>query len=374
MSSSPPARRDEVVINATALGRSPDGISAVARHLVTALVSADSRFRFLVVMTTAAPTLLPALNTQAHVRVRWVSDRIAPHRGTSGHARRWWFANQLAWRHRQQGVFGLSQIEAPLVGRPGIILIHDVIPLQSPAYHPRQRHYFAHLLGRAARRAAFVAVPSEATRAAVIDALGVDADRVCVIPHGPTVPIADTISARRRPATVLYLGRPKAAKNLGVLIEAVGRMAPAHDVRLIVAGGGELDVPVPASLATRVEIVGEVTEARKLSLLDEATMLVSPSPHEGFGLPALEALARGCPVIAAEGGSLAEVCHDAALYVDTGNADALASTIGRVLADETLGPALSARGLARARDFSWTRAANGYLELFERASDPHREK
>jgi len=290
-------------------------------------------------------------------------------------------ANGLALRRREALIFGLSQLEAPLVGPPGVVMVHDMIPWLFPAAHPRQHHFYRHVLGPALKRAVAVVTPSAATRDHVCRGYGLPLERVHVIPHGSPVPIAFERPPRRGNGRyVLWIGRPDPTKNLSTLIAAFRLVQRQLDVRLVIAGEGSEIEENAAGLrydaSDRITVLGPVSESEKIALLDGASALVCPSLHEGFGFTPLEAMARGCPVVAAGAGALPEVCGDAAIYADPRRPDAIADALRRVLLRPELAQALAARGRTRSAAWSWEASVRAHLTLLNRCAigppDPSR--
>jgi glycosyltransferase involved in cell wall biosynthesis len=355
-----------VIVNATSIGRVLGGIGVYGVLLVKALGRVDTPLRFRVLLNEDARPHFAGFAFPDHVRVHYVPAALSPDRGTRGHVLRWLYATQRALRAGRSLVFGTSQIEAPLVGAPGIVTVHDVIPLLYERYHPRQRHFYRHVLGPALRGASAVITPSRATKERLQEHYGLDADRIRVIPHGPSVPVAtrSTRPAPREPF-ILCIGRPNPIKNIRTLLAAHRLLRPYMRVKVVFAGG---EVPLPAGAAAHdpdVVFLGNVTDAEKLDLLDRASVLVCPSLYEGFGFPPLEAMARGCPVVLSTTGSLPEVGGDAARYVDPRDPTGMAAVIHDVLADARQRERMVERGFRRARMFSWEASARQHVSLFE---------
>jgi glycosyltransferase involved in cell wall biosynthesis len=361
-----------VVVNATSIAGRADGIGAYGVHLLKALAQVDGEIRFQVYLNARARERFEGVAFPDRMRVEWVSGSMSPDHGTQGHLRRWLHANALALRHRDSLLFATSQIEAPLWGRPGIVTVHDVIPLLFPGDHPRQSHYYRRCLGPALRRAAAVITPSETTKRLLASIYGLRPEKIHVIAHGPTVPPrnGEPASWRGRPY-VLCLAHASPTKNLGALVRAFALVQAHIGEDLVIAGTG-LDGAGVGSLlrrlavpASRVQLRPNVSDGEKLQLLDGASLFVYPSLDEGFGLPPLEAMARGCPVVTASSGSLSEVCADAPVYVDPRDVSGIARTLHAVLRDPERRQRLAQRGLARARAFSWESSVRRHLELFQ---------
>jgi glycosyltransferase involved in cell wall biosynthesis len=223
-----------------------------------------------------------------------------------------------------------------------------------------------------------VHVPSSFVRDEVVELLGLDAERVRVVPHGLDEPgrgDLDEAPRGRSAPYVLALGAVEPRKDLPTLVMAFAELARDHDdLELVVAGpdgwGGEaFSAAVRASgLAGRVVRVGYLDELELKSLLSGATVLAYPSLYEGFGFPPLEAMAAGVPVVATAAGAVPEVVGDAAELVVPGDVPALAEALTRVIEDDSLRARLIAAGRARAASFTWASAAASMVELYREAA------
>lgn len=364
-----------IVINATSIGAKPDGIGAYGVHLIHALAAADCGLQFKIFLNRDAKTRFEGFPATDDVAFGWVSPRVSPDRGSKGHIARWAFAQSLALRYRATPVFSLSQLEATGVGGPSIVTVHDVIPLLYPEHHPRQHPYYKRFLGPALRRASAVVTPSQTTALQLEQHYSLDPGLIHVIPHGPTVPRRSETSrvATTRPF-ILCLAPPSPTKNLQALIAAFGLIKDRIGEDLVIAGadierGLSAWPGIEKDVADRVQLRSNISDQEKIALLDQASALVCPSLDEGFGLPTLEAMNRGCPVVASHAGSLPEVCGGAAALVDPTDILAMAATLARVVIDERLRRSLIARGTERARAFSWRRSARRHIEVLRFALD-----
>ena len=252
---------------------------------------------------------------------------------------------------------------APLAGRRNVVVVHDVAPLREPGwYSDLYVRWQRAILPRIARRAARVIAPSAFSKAEVVELLGVPESRVAVVPGGVDArftPSADAAGARRALGLegkdyVLTVASRTARKNLTVLDLAARRLA-ARGVALVAAGGDRPQFRDAASTAG-VRALGHVDDALLPGLYAGAAAFVLPSLYEGFGLTALEALAAGVPVVAADRGALPEVCGDAAQLVDPTDAEAVAAALERALDDPD---AWRAAGPPRAAPLTWEATARG---------------
>jgi glycosyltransferase involved in cell wall biosynthesis len=211
------------------------------------------------------------------------------------------------------------------------------------------------------RRARLVITVSEFARGELIDALGADPDRVAVVPNGVDErfsPDADPTAARNAHGLtrsyVLAVGTRIARKNLAVLDQAARALAE-HGIELVAAGSGrgymreEQDEPLRR--------LGYVTDEHLPGLYAGAEALAMPSLYEGFGLPCLEAMASGTPVVASNAAALPETCGDAALLVEPHDEDGFADALLTAATGDQTRQRLTAAGLERARTRTWQRAA-----------------
>jgi glycosyltransferase involved in cell wall biosynthesis len=269
-------------------------------------------------------------------------------------------------------------------GRPGqVVTFHDVTFLLLPKRYSLVRRLYMEALTRAAaRRADAIIAPSQSARADVVRALGRPAERVVVIPEAAAPsyqPVRDDdqiASVRARYSLpdrfVLSVGSLEPGKNRSRLIRAC---AALHGTRfgcpLIVVGqpawAYEGDYALVRDLGMRdaVRFLGYVPDVDMPALYSAATLFAFPSLHEGFGLPVLEAMACGTPVVTSNVSATAEVAGDAALLVDPRDTDAITGALGRLLSDGWLRAELRDRGFERAKQFSWERTARETRSVYE---------
>lgn len=360
-----------VLLNATAIGPDPDGISTYAVQLLRGLAAQRSELEIRVLLNEAARERMRSAQLPAGAAVEWAGASLSPHRGSRGNLRRRLHAEWQAWR-RHALVVALSPLEAPLTGAPSVVTVHDLTPLQLPHLHPRQRYFYQHALPPALRRARRLIVPSATTRDALVERFGLDSARIRVIPHGSPVPPRPGPFPRAEVGQpIVCIGRPGPVKNLETLLRAFIDVHQRIPGRLVLAGVGveaSRWSALPLSrLNGRVRFQPQLSDDDKVSLIDQAALLVDASLDEGFGFPALEAMSRGCPVAAARAGALPEVCGDAAEYFEPRDVNGLAALLARVVPDARRRAEMSERGQARARSFSWDRAARAHLDVFEEA-------
>jgi len=267
-----------------------------------------------------------------------------------------------------------------------ILTVHDLSFLHCPeAFVPALRHYLERIVPRSISRADLVLADSAHARSDIISRLGVSPDKVQVLysgVHPRFQPELEQVERERlqtrygvgdRPY-VLSVGTLQPRKNYVRLIQAFAQLANLQacrlaDLQLVIAGGrGWLYQDIFAEAerhGDRVRIPGFVDEADLPALYRNAALFAFPSLYEGFGLPVLEAMACGVPVVCSNRSSLPEVAGDAALLVDPLDTDGLAEAMARALEDVGLRRQMVTRGLAQASRFTWEQAARQLVAAFD---------
>jgi glycosyltransferase involved in cell wall biosynthesis len=258
-----------------------------------------------------------------------------------------------------------------------VVTIHDLLYKRFPEYHPRAMRWgTAGLVSLAARRSDRVITVSEASRRELVELLGVPDAKIDVVPNGigstAAAASARSLDVGDRPV-VLAVGTRLRHKNLGALVEALALMDPAGRPILVMAGhptdvDAELRARIAAlDLAADVRLLGAAPPDELESLYAAADLVAQPSLYEGFGLPVLEAMARGVPVACSDIPPLREVAGDAARYFDPRDPATIAAAITELLADPQERRRLAEAGHARTARFSWAAAARETAESYERA-------
>ena len=269
-------------------------------------------------------------------------------------------------------------------GLPTIVTVYDLIPVLYPQFFNLfQRRIFrwAHVLAsKVARR---VIAISETTKADLIAKLGIDPGKIVVVPLAvdghfrPCLPeeifrVRQNLSLPEK--YLLCLGTNKPHKNLETLIRAFAQIAKKSaygEMKLVIAGPWDDRYPQPKrvverlGLKNRVLFVDRVEEADLPALYGGAALFAFPSLYEGFGLPVLEAMACGTPVVCSHISTLSQLAEEAAIFVNPGNPEDLGSAMDRVLRGPALQQRMRQRGLQRASGYTWERTARETLAVYE---------
>jgi glycosyltransferase involved in cell wall biosynthesis len=311
------------------------------------------------------PSRLPTINPR--VRIPW-EQLLAPALLRLGRA------------DVYHGVLNVMPLASPV---PSVVTIHDLSPFLFPQTFRRvNRIYTRWAIRVACRRAARILAVSEFTKQEIVRWMRVPPERVVVTYNAAddrfAPPSAEELAIFRRQKGlperfVLFLGTLEPRKNLPLLLDAYAMVARSIDAPLLIAGSqGWLYEPVLAKaeqlgLGDRLRFVGYVDQADQHLWYAAATVFAFPSLYEGFGMPPLEAMASGTPVVVSSSSSLPEVVGDAGLVVSPSDPEELADALHRVVTDETLRAELRMRGLAQARRFSWRNTAERTLEVYREA-------
>ena len=263
------------------------------------------------------------------------------------------------------------------MGRPFVLTVHDTSILQFPEDHALEwRSYIRTFLARRARAATRVITGTEHSRREIVRDLGVPADRVAVTPYG----VSDRFSKIERrsttigdPPLLLFPGAPTRRKNLELVLRSMAA-APAESAlarsRLAITGATADQFPhhrasiASLGLTQRVDWRGKVADETMLQLIGSSDLVVYPSLHEGFGFPALEAMAAGTPVVASNAACLPEVLGDGARLVDPTDVKAFSEAVESVLTNSDLRCDLVEKGKSRAALYTWRRCADDTVQVY----------
>ncbi|HYN07846.1 MAG TPA: glycosyltransferase family 1 protein [Vicinamibacterales bacterium] len=318
--------------------------------------------------------------------IRGLGQRFNPITETSGHySLREQLTVPLSVARSRVDLFHAPHyVVSPLMTCPYVVTIHDCIHLRFPQYLPNRAAllYARTVMTLAARRARRVLTVSNASKDDILKYLNVPASKVEVIYNAlderlekPPTP-EDVARVRERyqltSPFILYTGNIKPHKNVDRLIEAYSMLRPRgfEHVKLLIIGDEISKYPNLRRLTHRfqlhkhVRFLGFVPDQTLAVLYELASVFVFPSLYEGFGLPPLEAMAAGTPVVTSNVSSLPEVVGDAALLIDPMDAGAIADAMARVLGDDALRASLVARGHERVKAFSWKRSVARVREVY----------
>ncbi|HUW02673.1 MAG TPA: glycosyltransferase family 1 protein [Acidimicrobiales bacterium] len=345
------------------------GTETYVVELLRALDQADPEFEF----TVYANSGLLASHPDLGVRHRFVAvdapDVPPARRIVAEHT---WLVRCV----RRDGIDLLHHLGGTvpsLSSAPGLVTIHDIQPILHPErFSMVKRTYLRTALPAALRRSVRSVAVSDFIREQMIAQLSADPDKVDVVRIGvDPSPVPSGVDPGIAGRYFLHPAIAYEHKGHRTLIRAFG-MLDRDDVRLVLTGGsGPIEAEVMAALeaspvADRIDRLGWVTAERLDGLYRGAVALSFPSEYEGLGIPALEAMARDCPVIATQTTGLTEAVGDAGVLVEIGDLRALVAAMERLLDDDSERQRLIAAGRARVAEFSWDHSAQAQLESYRR--------
>lgn len=350
------------------------GINGYIQNLIRHLPGADPGFRYTVFLSERGYAGTAGLTLSF--------SRLPTHRPA---VRFLWEQAVQPWVVRRNGLDLLHSpaLVGPMLGgRPFVVTVHDLSYYLYPETFRAANRSYLQLLGRqSVRRARRVIAVSQSTKDDLVKHYGLPATRVDVVYHGVDeafcpLPAEEVATFRARQGLperfLLFVGTLEPRKNVVRLVEAYAILPQTSPPLVLVGGKGWFYEQVfrrveELGLASRVHFAGYVPAADLPAWYNAAEVLVYPSLYEGFGLPLLEAMACGTPVISSTASSLPEVVGDAGLLVDPVDVEGLAAAMERVLRDASARERMRAAGLHRAQRFTWEDAARQTVASYRRA-------
>jgi len=363
-----------VIVNATNIGYKYHGIGVYTLNVLQELTKLQTDLNFIVYLNNSCKEQIDKLEFPENFKIKWVSSLLSPDRNFKGHILRLLFSNLISLKHWKHLQFNTSQLEINFFRKNQVVTIHDVIPLLFPQYHKKQYFYFKIILKYGLKYARYIITPSAHSKELLGKIYELPYERVRVIHNGANTLklIMKNIERKVDNDFILYLGRINRMKNIQGILKAFDNVSSKIEQKLLIVGNDEIELNREIRLAklqesTKNKIVFKknITEDEKCMLMKNASLFLFISLYEGFGLPPVEAMACGCPVIASNNSSLPEVCGDAAYYVDPKNHIEIADGIMNVLNNEALRDRMVSRGITRSLHFNWSYSAKEHLRVIE---------
>ncbi|MEB3226302.1 MAG: glycosyltransferase family 1 protein [Synechococcus sp.] len=353
-----------LLFNLSILSKKPTGISVYAKNISSHLD--DLHIKFL------------ANDWQEKDKFYKIPDGLSPDHGIKGHIRRlWWTQFSLPKIYKK---LDASLILSPLPEMPlytecrAIVMIHDLIPLRVAHKNSRLYYYYKFVLPKIIIQAKHIICNSQSTADEIIERFKIPCHRITPILlayDNKHFRIIGDLGEPLKPY-FLYIGRHDLHKNLPRVIYAFSRLPNCQDYEFWLVGPidhrytPELRrLVIDLGLEKQILFKDYVSYQNLPKIINQALCLIFPSLWEGFGLPILESMACGTPVITSCYSALPEVAGDAALFVDPQNIDNIVSSMLRIAREENLREQLITRGLNRVKEFSWEKTANNTRTVIE---------
>jgi glycosyltransferase involved in cell wall biosynthesis len=354
---------------------SPTGLAVYTRELVARLMSEQDQGDSIVY------TNSEILRQIAGESFAGVPEYIVPPHRLSSVRRVIWLNTAFPkLLHKSDVDLVYSTVPEGLVVRDNqlkkVITIHDLLPLRYPGHYPKQRYFFQFILPMLIRQSNAVICDSAATQEDVIRFFGQPRCPMTVVPAGFNSVLfhpgdLGEVSGKTQAPYFMFVGDMRPYKNVARALSAFAGISE-RNVKFVVVGNLHTKDSVPLlslveqlGIRDRVIFTGYASDDEVARLYRGALALVFPSLWEGFGLPPLEAMASGCPVITSNVASLPEVCGDAVQYVDPTSVDSIRSAMELIIREPDLREDLRGRGLERAKLFSWDRTAREVWQVLE---------
>ena len=358
------SRALKIALDATAIGRGKTGNETYLRGLLEGWSEARP----------GDVELLPIFMGQG--ATDWPRGSATLQNGRAGFFRRHLVDLPEACRKLKADLFHGVYWMRPWESGPYVLTVHDIsFEVHPEWFRPGEAWFYRTLVRQAAERARKVITVSEFCRNEILERWGLVADRVETTQEAARATFRPGKRKKAGAPSLLFVSAIHPRKNLGRLLRVWERLRAGRfpDLELRVVGpagwsaGADLRALRGAVASGGAKWLGPHSDEDLKRAYQEATLLVYPSLYEGFGLPPLEAMACGCPVVCSQAGSLPEVCGDAAEYFDPRSEEEMAAKIGLLLDSSTRLEGLRARGLERVKNFSWSRMAEETAEIYRRA-------
>ncbi len=368
------SKLSKIVINGTYLQEQASGLGVVNQNLISELIKCEQELDF--TLYSHADYFQINYPNQSIP----VTNSLAPDRGFAGHLKRFlWYQTSLNRQLKKQkaSLFFSPVAEGILFPSiPQIITVHDLIPLKYPDLNPKWQYYYRYILPVILNKSQKIISVSQHTKKDLIANYQLKPEKIEVVYLGCDrdvfypQPNPKILQKYNLDKYLLYVGDMRFYKNLSRCLEAFDRL-PFQDYQFIITGKKD-DFFYPQiqrqteqfSAKERIIFLDYVPMADLPSLYSLAQSLVFASLYEGFGLPVLEAMACGCPVIASNVTSIPEVGGDSVLYVDPEDVEDITQAMYSMLTDATLRKDLSNQGLERAKLFNWSQTAQDVRQIF----------
>lgn len=363
-----------VIVNATNIGYKYHGIGVYSLNILKELTQLQTDLNFIVYLNKSCKPHIKGINFPDNFIIKWVPAFLSPDRNFKGHILRLIFSNLISLKHWKYLQFNTSQLEINFFRKNQVVTIHDIIPLLFPQYHKKQYFYFKIILKYGLKYARFVLTPSTHSKELLQKIYNLPDRRIKVIYNGAnTLKLnLEKLDCVKEENFILYLGRINRMKNIQGMLKSFDLISSKINQKLVIVGNNEKELQKEINAAglkkeSRNKIVFKknLTEEEKCALMKKASLFLFVSLYEGFGLPPVEAMACGCPVIASNNSSLPEVCGDAAYYVDPENPSEIANGILEVLNNDELRNRLVNNGINRSLLFNWSFSAKDHLRVIE---------
>lgn len=364
----------KIAINGTYIQEQASGLGVVNQNLISGLINFKQDFDF------SLYSHADCFKSTYSNKVIRLDPALSPDRGFLGHLKRiFWYQTALnkQLKHQQADLFFSPVYEGIFFPNvPQIVTVHDLIPLKYPELSPKWKYYYRYALPFLLKQSQRIICVSEYTKQDIVSNYKLNPESITVVYNGYDrnlfFPQPDEAILRKYNLNkyLLYVGDMRFYKNLSRTLQAFDSL-PLKDYQFVITGKKD-DFFYPEikrqvaqlSAKDRIVFLDYVPTKDLPSLYSMAQSLVFASLYEGFGLPVLEAMACGCPVITSNTTSIPEVGGDSVFYVDPNNVEQIAQGMYQILTNIELRESLKQKGLERSQFFSWDKTAQEVRDIF----------
>jgi glycosyltransferase involved in cell wall biosynthesis len=366
-----------VVINATNIGLQLNGIGTYTLNIIKELAKLETNINFIIYLNRSCKVYLDKLSFPDNFSLKWVTGWTSPDKKFFGHLLRLVYSNYLAIKHPLFLQFNTSPLEICFFKSNQIVMVHDIIPLLFKQYHKKQYLFFKYLK-YILQNVRMIITPSYYTKKLLIENYQLSDEDIQVSHLGITREyFINPSKAENVSPYILYIGRINKMKNIESIIKAYVIASESQNINLIVIGDNQNEFfnfidQFNSSDKVREKIIfmQNVNHEEKIRLIKNASLFLYPTQFEGFGLPPIEAMDLGCPVIVSNNSSMPEVCGNAAFYVNASDVNEIAVGISEVLTNANLRDQLIQNGYENVKRYSWEKTALEHFAIMKRILNP----
>ena len=366
--------RKTIIINATNIGSKLNGIGTYSLNIIKGLVKNKTEVHFIIYLNNSCKKHIQDFQFPNNFKLKWVSSWISPDKKFWGHLLRLLYSNYLSIKHPKHLQFNTSPLEVCFFKSNQIVTVHDIIPILFKQFHKKQYLFYKTILKYVLRNVKMVVTPSIHTKNLLLDYYKLPNEKIEAIPLGVEKHYAkDLQDAEISSPYILYVGRINKMKNIYGIIKSFIIVSGDTEIDLVIVGDCSItlrklldEMNCGEKVRNRIIFIESVDEGEKYRLMKNALLFIYPTYYEGFGLPPLEAMQCGCPVLTSNNSTLPEVCGNAAYYVDPNNENEIAEGIVNILCNDRLRKKLILNGLQRAQKFSWEKTTFEHIKIIER--------
>ena len=366
--------RKTIIINATNIGSKLNGIGTYSLNIIKGLVKNKTEVHFIIYLNNSCKKHIQDFQFPNNFELKWVSGWISPDKKFWGHLLRLLYSNYLCIKYPKHLQFNTSPLEVCFFKSNQIVTVHDIIPILFKQFHKKQYLFYKTILKYVLRNVIMVITPSIHTKKLLVEYYELPNEKIRAIPLGVEKHYAkDLQDTEILSPYILYVGRINRMKNIYGIVKSFIIASKSIKMDLVVVGDNKItllklldELSCSEEVRKRIIFLEHVGENEKYSLMKNALLFIYPTYYEGFGLPPLEAMQCGCPVITSNNSTLPEICGNAAYYVNPNDENEIAEGIVNVLCNDRLRKKLIQNGSQRVQNFSWDKTTFEHIKIIER--------